>query len=329
MAGKIDPNQTGAFLAALRKAKGMTQAQVAEALCVSNKTVSKWESGGGLPDVTVLPDLAEFYGVTVDDILAGERHIQAEVPAPPREKHWQRLYRRAEMRLMTLGVCMVSLPLLGLVAAEASDYASRKILRYLQTEELLVLLCATVALVVLWYQQRILRESLEAVSPGAARRITVVGHRLLLLVPLVSMLCLRTDWARRLEDWRKAPQAWSSVTLWNFAYLTIVIACGLALWLLCRMCKRAGGNLLGRVGSWIFGLIYGGCFLCASGAFGAWLCGDILYSDRMNQSHKKERQIIVLINVIVGKWLEILLLALVIGLALYTLFRLEEDPRKS
>lgn len=328
MAGKIDPNQTGAFLAALRKAKGMTQAQVAEALCVSNKTVSKWESGGGLPDVTVLPDLAEFYGVTVDDILAGERHIQAEVPAPPREKHWQRLYRRAEMRLMTLGVCMVSLPLLGLVAAEASGYASRKILRYLQTEELLVLLCATVALVVLWYQQRILRESLEAVSPGAARRITVVGHRLLLLVPLVSMLCLRTDWARRLEDWRKAPQAWSSVTLWNFAYLTIVIACGLALWLLCRMCKRAGGNLLGRVGSWIFGLIYGGCFLCASGAFGAWLCGDILYSDPMNQSHKKERQIIVLINVIVGKWLEILLLALVIGLALYTLFRLEEDPRK-
>ena len=99
MAEKIDPNQTGAFLAALRKTKGMTQAQVAEALCVSNKTVSKWESGGGLPDVTVLPDLAEFYGVTVDDILAGERHIQAEVPAPPRKKHWQRMYRHAEMRL--------------------------------------------------------------------------------------------------------------------------------------------------------------------------------------------------------------------------------------
>jgi uncharacterized membrane protein len=150
-----------------------------------------------------------------------------------------------------------------------------------------------------------------------------------MLVPLVGMLCLRTDWARRLTDWRKAPQAWSSVTLWHFAYLTIVIACGLALWLLCRVCRRAGGNLLGRVGSWVFGLIYGGCFLCASGSFGACLCGDILYSDRMNQSHKKERQIIALINVIGGKWLEILLLALVIGLALYTLFRLEEDPRKS
>lgn len=329
MAEKIDPNQTGAFLAALRKAKGMTQAQVAEALCVSNKTVSKWESGGGLPDVTVLPDLAEFYGVTVDDLLSGGRQSREAAPPAARKKHWQRLYRRAEMRLMTLGVCMVSLPLLGLVAAEASGYASRKILRYLQTEELLVLLCAAVALVVLWYQQRILGESLEAVSPGAARRITVVGHRLLLLVPLVSILCLRTDWARRLTDWRKAPQAWSSVTLWHFAYLTIVIACGLVLWLLCRVCRRAGGNLLGRVGSRIFGLIYGGCFLCAGSTFGACLCGDILYSDRMNQSHKKERQIIALINQTGGKWVEILLLALVIGLALYTLFRLEEDPRKS
>ncbi|CAN4009552.1 Helix-turn-helix protein, partial [Dysosmobacter welbionis] len=37
-----------------------------------NKTVSKWENGAGLPDITVLPALAELYGVTADDILAGE-----------------------------------------------------------------------------------------------------------------------------------------------------------------------------------------------------------------------------------------------------------------
>ena len=329
MREKVDAARTGEFLAALRKARGLTQEQVAEELCVSNKTISKWESGSGLPDITILPDLAEFYGVTVDDLLSGGRQSKETAQPAAREKHWLRLYRSAEMRLMILGACMVPLPLLGLVAAEASGYASRKILRYLQTEELLVLLCAAVALVVLWYQQRILGESLEAVSPGAARRITVVGHRLLLLVPLVSILCLRTDWARRLKDWRKAPQAWSTVTLWHFAYLTIVIACGLVLWLLCRACRRGGGNLLGRGGSWIFGLIYGGCFLCAGGSFGACLCGDILYSDRMNQSHKKERQIIALINQTGGKWVEILLLALVIGLTLYTLFRLEEDPRKS
>ena len=68
----MDAGKTGAYLAALRKARGMTQQEAADQLGVSNKTVSKWENGAGLPDITVLPALAELYGVTADDILAGE-----------------------------------------------------------------------------------------------------------------------------------------------------------------------------------------------------------------------------------------------------------------
>ena len=68
----MDTKKTGAYLAALRKARGMTQQEAADQLGVSNKTVSKWENGAGLPDITVLPALAELYGVTADDILAGE-----------------------------------------------------------------------------------------------------------------------------------------------------------------------------------------------------------------------------------------------------------------
>lgn len=68
----MDAGKTGAYLAALRKARGMTQQEAADQLGVSNKTVSKWENGAGLPDITVLPALAELYGVTADDIdLAG------------------------------------------------------------------------------------------------------------------------------------------------------------------------------------------------------------------------------------------------------------------
>ena len=69
----MDAQKTGTYLAMLRKTRGMTQQEVADQLGVSNKTVSKWESGGGFPDITVLPALAELYGVTADDILAGER----------------------------------------------------------------------------------------------------------------------------------------------------------------------------------------------------------------------------------------------------------------
>lgn len=68
----MDTMKTGSYLAALRKGAGMTQQEVADRLGVSNKTVSKWESGGGFPDIAILPALAELYGVTADDLLAGE-----------------------------------------------------------------------------------------------------------------------------------------------------------------------------------------------------------------------------------------------------------------
>ena len=68
----MDAKKTGAYLADLRRARGLTQQEAADQLGVSNKTVSKWENGAGLPDITVLPALAELYGVTADDILAGE-----------------------------------------------------------------------------------------------------------------------------------------------------------------------------------------------------------------------------------------------------------------
>lgn len=72
----MDTIQTGAFLAALRKSKGMTQQEVGDRLNVSNKTISKWESGGGFPEITLLPDLAKLYGVTVDEVLAGASTVK-------------------------------------------------------------------------------------------------------------------------------------------------------------------------------------------------------------------------------------------------------------
>lgn len=68
----MDTIKTGSYLAALRKNANMTQQDVADRLGVSNKTVSKWESGGGFPDIVILPALAELYGVSADELLAGE-----------------------------------------------------------------------------------------------------------------------------------------------------------------------------------------------------------------------------------------------------------------
>jgi transcriptional regulator with XRE-family HTH domain len=58
---------------ALRKQKGITQSELADVLGVSNQSVSKWESGQCCPDIQLLPDLAEYFGVSVDELMGLDR----------------------------------------------------------------------------------------------------------------------------------------------------------------------------------------------------------------------------------------------------------------
>ena len=56
----------------LRERKGLTQKQLADILCISDKTVSKWETGKGLPDISLLEDLARALGVSLTELMTGE-----------------------------------------------------------------------------------------------------------------------------------------------------------------------------------------------------------------------------------------------------------------
>lgn len=67
----MDLSNNGKLLYQLRKAKGMTQKQVADRLGIQPKTVSKWERGHGFPDVSVLSDLADIFGVSERTLLSG------------------------------------------------------------------------------------------------------------------------------------------------------------------------------------------------------------------------------------------------------------------
>lgn len=69
----MDAKKTGAFIAALRRERGLTQKELAERLAVSDKAVSRWETGKGFPDTGLLPPLAEALGVSVGELLAGGR----------------------------------------------------------------------------------------------------------------------------------------------------------------------------------------------------------------------------------------------------------------
>lgn len=69
----MDQIRIGRFIAEARKLQNLTQKQLAELLCISDKTVSKWERGKGLPEVSLMLPLCGVLNITVNDLLSGQR----------------------------------------------------------------------------------------------------------------------------------------------------------------------------------------------------------------------------------------------------------------
>lgn len=69
----------GKFIADLRKKKKLTQSELADLLRVTNKAISRWETGEGFPDVTLIPQLAKILNVTTDELLEGKRRTNDEL----------------------------------------------------------------------------------------------------------------------------------------------------------------------------------------------------------------------------------------------------------
>ena len=69
----MDQIKIGEFLKELRKEKGLTQEQLAEQFNVSRRSVSRWETGKNMPDISLLVEIAEFYDTSIPEIINGER----------------------------------------------------------------------------------------------------------------------------------------------------------------------------------------------------------------------------------------------------------------
>jgi transcriptional regulator with XRE-family HTH domain len=111
--------ELGEKLQALRKNRGLTQEELAEALYVSRTAVSKWESGRGYPNIDSLKALAGFYGVTIDELLSGD-----EVLTIAEEDCQQSKQSEAHLRDRIFGLLDVSAGLLlflPLFAARSSE----------------------------------------------------------------------------------------------------------------------------------------------------------------------------------------------------------------
>jgi transcriptional regulator with XRE-family HTH domain len=69
----MDQVRVGSFLKELRKEKNLTQENLAEQLSVSNRTISRWETGNNMPDISMLVEISDFYDVSIPEIIDGER----------------------------------------------------------------------------------------------------------------------------------------------------------------------------------------------------------------------------------------------------------------
>lgn len=119
----------GQFIAALRKANGMTQREVADRLNVSDKAVSRWERDECAPDLSLIPAIAEMYGVTCDELLRGERVLDAtqteksEVKIDKKvDKQLRALVNRALSNFKTLILISFALSMVGLICMFGISY---------------------------------------------------------------------------------------------------------------------------------------------------------------------------------------------------------------
>ena len=113
----------GAFLKELRKEKDLTQEDLAEKLNVSGRTVSRWETGANMPDISLLVELAEFYGVSIPEIINGEKksetmNEEVKETALSLSDYAEEINKKIKMRLFWLTVAAL-IGMIAFVAIEA------------------------------------------------------------------------------------------------------------------------------------------------------------------------------------------------------------------
>lgn len=113
----MEQQKIGSFLKELRKEKNLTQEELAEKLNVSGRTVSRWETGSNMPDISMLVELAEFYDVSIPEIINGERESgtmkeKVKETALSLSDYAEAINKRIKMRLFWLTV----VALIGMIA---------------------------------------------------------------------------------------------------------------------------------------------------------------------------------------------------------------------
>ena len=105
----------GEFISSQRKMKNLTQAALAEKLGITDRAVSKWERGKGLPDVSIMLDLCEILGITVNELLSGEK-ISMENSNQKNEQLLLDMAKELEQKNKTIWTSMWAILIVSMIA---------------------------------------------------------------------------------------------------------------------------------------------------------------------------------------------------------------------
>lgn len=111
----MDQVKIGAFIASQRKEKDLTQAILAERLGITDRAVSKWERGKGLPDVSIMTALCDILGITVNELLSGER-FNVENNQQKNEQLLLELTKELEQKNKTIWGAMWAIMIVSMIA---------------------------------------------------------------------------------------------------------------------------------------------------------------------------------------------------------------------
>ncbi len=133
----MDMVKMGSFLAELRKENNLTQAELGEKLGVTNKTISRWETGNYMPPVEMLEELSNMYGMTINELLSGkklsteeykemaETNIKATLKASAFSlKEKQEFYKKKWLKdhiaiMVFIGICIIGVFVAGFLMKES------------------------------------------------------------------------------------------------------------------------------------------------------------------------------------------------------------------
>ena len=131
----MEKKTIGKFISALRKANGMTQKELGEKLFVSDKTVSRWECDECTPELSLIPSIAEIFGITTDELLRGERNNPDREAAledvmnkqkAKSDKRFKLMLDRRTRKYKNLTLISVGITIFGFIAAMVANLGFSK-----------------------------------------------------------------------------------------------------------------------------------------------------------------------------------------------------------